>query len=426
MLSNVAELARQMSGPAWLIAQREALAQQVADEGLPTAAVEAWRYSPISEVSLEQLLARADADSEASAQADTPDALMSGGALLAGQTHNGAPTGSAGDLPSGVTVTRLSELSEDDGVDAQGPVVDTMAGLSRSLSPDTIVIDVAPGTVHEAPLVVLHHIDDSASAHPGLVVRHGADSEVSVVEHRSAGPASLILPHTRIVVGDAARARHQVVQLLGTGAWQMGTLSADVGAQATLRMGVGGFGGRYARLRTDCRLGGRGASVELVAVSQTIEDETVDFRCFIDHDAPDTSSDLLFVGTLDDRSSSIYSGMLRIAEGAVRSDAHQTNRNLKLSEDAWAESVPNLEILNNDVHCSHASSMGPVDPDHAFYLASRGVPPEQAERLLVRGFLDQAIQRMPSARAAELFTSGVEDRLDVRTAHLASEGQGTT
>ncbi len=103
----------------------------------------------------------------------------------------------------------------------------------------------------------------------------------------------------------------------------------------------------------------------------------------------------MFKGVLDDHARSVYTGLIRILPDARGSAAYQTNRNLKLSDDAWAESVPNLEIECRDVRCSHASTVSPIDPEHLFYLASRGVPPEKAGRLIVAGFFEDVIERFP-------------------------------
>ena len=118
----------------------------------------------------------------------------------------------------------------------------------------------------------------------------------------------------------------------------------------------------------------------------------LDFRTFQDHAAPDTTSNLLFKGAVGDQAASVYTGLIQVEKNARGTNAFQTNRNLKLSDDAWAESVPNLEIENNDVHCSHASTVGPIDEDQRFYLESRGVPPEVAERLIVAGFFDEVLE----------------------------------
>jgi len=112
-----------------------------------------------------------------------------------------------------------------------------------------------------------------------------------------------------------------------------------------------------------------------------------------------------------DRSRSVYSGLIRVHRGAVRSDARQTNHNLVLDEGAHADSVPNLDILENDVKCSHASTVGPIDEDQRYYIESRGVAPEVAEGLIVRGFFDAIIDRGPVPEVTRLLEREIHDRL---------------
>jgi Fe-S cluster assembly protein SufD len=114
---------------------------------------------------------------------------------------------------------------------------------------------------------------------------------------------------------------------------------------------------------------------------------------------------------VSDRSRSIYTGLIKVGKGASGTNAFQTNRNLKLSEDAWAESIPNLVIENNDVHCSHASAVGPIDEEQRFYLESRGVPTVVAERLIVAGFFAEVLDALPVADLREQLDSRVADKL---------------
>jgi Fe-S cluster assembly protein SufD len=155
------------------------------------------------------------------------------------------------------------------------------------------------------------------------------------------------------------------------------------------------LGGDYARLRIDSVLDGKGASGEMLAVYFGEGTQMHDVRTLQDHVAPNTTSNLLFKGVVQGTSHAVWSGLIHIGKEAAGVNAFQTNRNVKLSDGAWAESVPNLEIENNDVHCSHASAVGPVDPDSLFYLESRGVPPAAAERLIVMGFFEEVLQKLP-------------------------------
>jgi len=193
----------------------------------------------------------------------------------------------------------------------------------------------------------------------------------------------------------------------------MATQVARVGQQGTLVASLVALGGDYTRVRTDCRLEGRGASGDLLAAYFGEDTQTLDFRTFQDHRAPDTQSDLLFKGAVSGKSRSIYTGLITVRPEARGTNAFQTNRNLKLSDEAWAESVPNLEIENNDVHCSHASTVGPIDEEQRFYLESRGVPPLMAERLVVAGFFADVLSRMPAPKPVmQAVSAAIEDRLD--------------
>jgi Fe-S cluster assembly protein SufD len=135
-----------------------------------------------------------------------------------------------------------------------------------------------------------------------------------------------------------------------------------------------------------------------------------DFRTMQDHAAPQTTSDLLFKGAVADAAKGVYTGLIRVRKDAPGTNAFQTNRNLVLSEGAGAESVPNLEIETNDVRCSHASAVGPIDEEQRYYLESRGVPPEEAERLIVLGFFNEVLERLPSGPLA----AHLRERLAVR------------
>ena len=139
-----------------------------------------------------------------------------------------------------------------------------------------------------------------------------------------------------------------------------------------------------------------------------------DFRTLQDHAAPKTRSNLLFKGAVQGHAQSVYTGLIKVRKDARGTDAFQTNRNLKLSEHAWAESVPNLEIETNDVRCSHASTVGPIDEEQRFYLESRGVPPGLAERLIVLGFFDEVFDRLPVPSLVPDLVAEVSAKLDRR------------
>jgi Fe-S cluster assembly protein SufD len=212
-----------------------------------------------------------------------------------------------------------------------------------------------------------------------------------------------------LLVADNAHVRYLSVQEHGPRTWQIALQRAHIGRDASLKSSVVALGGDYARLRSESLLTGSGAESDLTAVYFGDGSQMLDFRTLQDHAAPRTRSDLLFKGAVEDTAQSVYSGLIRIRRDAQKANAFQTNRNLVLTEGAEAKSVPNLEIEADDVRCSHASTVGPIDEDQLYYLATRGVPPGEAERLVVLGFFDDVFDRLPlPALVAPLRRSVVE------------------
>lgn len=395
-----------LAGPDWLRARRAAAAERFAATGLPTTEEEVWRYSRVDELDLGRFTPAAEGGP---GPAPTPAGMTVAATLVDGRL-------TVLDVPTGVELGPLAEAKG--GEDALGAVLgeapDAFAELNEAFAPEPVLLRVAPGTVVGHPVVVhVHTATPGGATFPRLVVDVGADAQLTVVElQTSVAGALLCAPVTEIAVGQAARYRHVTVQDLGAEAWQVATQVSSVGAAADFVAAGAALGGAYARLRTDCRLVGRGASGTLLAAYLGDGDQMLDFRTFQDHAAPDTTSDLLFKGALADRSRSVYTGLIRVRPDARGTEAFQTNRNLKLSEDAWAESVPNLEIENNEVRCSHASAVGPVDPDQRFYLESRGVPTPEAERLIVGGFFEDVLARFPEPTAADQVRAAIGATLE--------------
>jgi Fe-S cluster assembly protein SufD len=203
------------------------------------------------------------------------------------------------------------------------------------------------------------------------------------------------------------------VQSLGPDTWQLAHQGSTIGSHASLRSFAVALGGSYARLRTDSALQGESGASQLRAAFIGRDEQMLDFRTLQDHRAPKTTSDLLFMGAVADHAHSVYSGLIRVRRGAVKSDAMQTNHNLVLDEGAHADSVPNLDIEENDVKCSHGSTVGPVDEEQRYYLESRGVEPDVAERLIVAGFFESIADEVPVPGARSMVGRALADRTGV-------------
>jgi len=432
------EHAAALPGSPWLQARRTAAAEAFASAPLPTEKDEVWRYSRIDRLDLDRYRAPDAADQgsdggQGSSASDRVrslvDALGPRSGLMV--TINGVLATVACTAPEeSVSIGRLTEHADARvllGAVATDP--GDFVLLNDAFSIDPLVVDVAPGVTLDDPVVVVHVVNGRSerAVFPRTVVRAGAGSSAAVVElvvdvdsgllavlapvdTAADPPAHLVVPVTELQVADGASLAYVGVQSLGSATWQLAHQASVIGAEAHLHSFAVALGGGYARLRTDSSLAGESGTSKLRAAYLGRDDQMLDFRTLQDHVAPRTTSDLLFMGAVADRSHSVYSGLIRVRPGAVRSDAMQTNHNLVLDEGAHADSVPNLDIEENDVRCSHGSTVGPVDEDQRYYLESRGVEPSVAERLIVAGFFEDIASQVPVAGARATISRALADR----------------
>ena len=414
------DTASRAQDPDWLAARRVAALERFDDSGLPTEAEEIWRYSRISELDLDRYSPVPDGPGgpDPGIPAEALDAIERVGrraGLIV--TRNGRVVHAELDPVLGGRGVEVGDvLAAPDGDDLLGSVAssstDAFTELATAFVEGGALVRVPAGVAVEEPIVVVHWIDaDGGAVFPRTVVVLGADAEATVVERSaSADVAAFVDPVIELDVADAARLRYASVQDLGPRVWQTAYQASRVGRDAELTSTAVALGGDYARLRTDTRLDGRGGSSRLRAVYFGSGSGMHDFRTIQDHAAPQTTSDLLFKGAVAGTAKGVYTGLIRVRKDAPGTNAFQTNRNLVLSEGAGAESVPNLEIETNDVRCSHASAVGPIDEDQRYYLESRGIPPEVVERLIVLGFFSEVLEGLPSAS----LTTSLRDRLAAR------------
>jgi Fe-S cluster assembly protein SufD len=171
------------------------------------------------------------------------------------------------------------------------------------------------------------------------------------------------------------------------------------------------FGGKYSRVESVSRMVDRGARSDMLAISVARGEQEFDQRTLQDHLKPDTTSDLLYKNALHDQSRTIFSGLIKVEPGAHRTDAYQKVRNLLLSDEAEANSMPGLEILADDVRCTHGATSGQVEPEELFYLKSRGIDDLSAKRLIARGFLNEVVDRLPDGHLSEYLHQQIEAQL---------------
>jgi len=348
---------------------------------LPSAEQELWRYSRIGELDL---------------------AAYSVGGLL---------TTVSGDES---VVSRESRLALADVSSEAADVFETMHHEQSSDGDGAVHVATKRGQTLSTPIVVTHDARESGLLScPSLEIDAAENSEVTVVERFASadGCQSLLVPMVKIRAARSARVTYVAINELSRDTWLIGYQRASGERDSTISSSTIALGGDYSRVRAGVRLVGQGASAKQVALYFADGDQMHDFRTLQDHAAPRTHSDLLFKGAVRDRAKSVYTGLIKIRDNAEKSEAFQTNRNLTLSSGAWAESVPNLEIETNDVKCSHASTVGPIDDEQRFYLESRGIRPEIAERLVVFGFFADVIDRLPAAAQPDVLRQRVGAKL---------------
>ncbi|HEY5076617.1 MAG TPA: Fe-S cluster assembly protein SufD [Acidimicrobiia bacterium] len=420
-----ADAARALGGPDWLAQRRADAVERLADVSWPTPAEEIWRYSRIDQLDLDRY---------------RPFAIAELGEPGDERAPGGGPWGAEAGKHAGMIVVHdgrvvhheLDPALEAKGVRACGiatcedELVRSLLGSASGASEDayTVLHDaflaggafvhIPAGVVVEHPILVLHWCaGDGRASFPHTLVSVDEGAEATVLD-RFGSPQTdhLVDAVTELLVGDNAHLRYLSIQEQGSRTWHLGLQRAHVGRDATLRTSAVALGGDYARLRSEARLTGQGAESDQLAVYFGDGTQMLDFRTLQDHDAPNTRSDLLFKGAVEDTARSVYSGLVHLRPSAKKANASQTNRNLVLTEGASAESIPNLEIEANDVTCSHASTVGPIDDEQLYYLESRGIPPEEAERLIVLGFFDDVFERLPVGALTRGLRRSVVDKLE--------------
>lgn len=422
------------TGPDWLARRRSSSFERFTTTPLPTVEEEVWRYSRIPELDLDGYAPVAGAAGDAADDASAVHALGAvrqslGPCSAVVVVRNGRVVHVEVDdaaAASGLQVGKLSEIDRDGAVlgSVAGEATNAFGLLHDAFIGDPVLVRVPPSVVVPAPVAILHWTDAEASAtFPHLIVDAGENSEVVVYDHAgSADVDALILPVVELHAGPAARLRYVNAQVLGPRVWQLGRQVSRVERDAAFATAMVALGGDYARLQVESSLVGRGSSGEMRAVYFGEANQMHDFRSLQDHLAPRTTSNLLFKGAVQGRSRAVYTGLIHIGKDAAGVDAFQTNRNIKLSDGAWAESVPNLEIENNDVHCSHASAVGPVDEDQRYYLESRGIDPGTAERLIVLGFFEEVLECLAVPGAVPALRAEMAAKLSRRELQEAKAG----
>ncbi|MDQ7827744.1 MAG: Fe-S cluster assembly protein SufD [Armatimonadota bacterium] len=283
---------------------------------------------------------------------------------------------------------------------------------------------VPPGVEVTVPLLAAAWLDTPGALHsPHTLVVADRGSVVTLIEvSGSLGVErqTLVTRTTELVVGEGAQVRHVLFQEWGAGVWEVGAVRARLARDATLRSLVVAFGGSLVKTDVECLLAGPGAQSEMLGVYFGADRQHVDFHTLQEHQAPHTLSDLLYKGAVQDRARTVFAGLIRVHYGAQKTNAFQSNRNLILNAGAKADSIPKLEIMANDLRCTHGSATSRLHEEHLFYLMSRGLTRPRAVRMVVDGFFAEVLDRIPLERLRARVHEGIAARLARRQEDAAA------
>ena len=323
--------------------------------------------------------------------------------------------------PEGVVVAPLSAA-----LDRHGELVRERLGLLVSVDDpfvarndaawrEGVLVHVPSGVRVEEPIRIEVPLDGAGATvdwRALVVVDEGAEAQVWV-HYSSAGDETDALLNSvlELQVGQAARLTYVSTQDVSEAAWVFATERARVERDGRLDWVALGFGSGRGKIRMETDLAGPGAEARVTGGYAGGSGQHLDYDTTQEHSAPDTNSDLAFRGVLTGRSTAVWRGMIRVDPDAQRIDAFQESRNLLLSTKAHADAIPGLEILADDVRCTHAAAVAQVDKEQLFYLTSRGLDKATARSLITEGFLEALVERLGEGPVREEITAAIQQRL---------------
>ena len=276
---------------------------------------------------------------------------------------------------------------------------DKLTSYNATLFTHGAFILVPANVEFDQPIGVFNYLAGGLSIGRTLILAQENSKAVYIEEFVSPAERqeAVSLSASELVLEPGAKLRHANLQTLSEGFYHFHRQHAVLGRDAHLNDLAVSMGAGLSRAEVQSELAGPGADSEMLGLYFAHGDQHLDHYTLQHHVADHTRSDVLYKGTARDKGRTVYSGLIKLEPGAQQTDAYQTNRNLLLSSEARADSVPQLEIAANDVRCSHGSSTAPVDKTQLFYLMSRGIPQKDAEQLLVKAFLADVLARVPLA-----------------------------
>jgi Fe-S cluster assembly protein SufD len=355
-----------------------------ADFPVPNGREEEWRFTPLKRL----------------------NGLLDGSAKPAAE----GPEHVVGDLPAGVTTARVTR--EDPRVGAVLVPFDRASAVAYGEAADALVVSVARNAIVETPVVIGirgRGADGASYGHTVVDVAEGAEVTI-VLDHTGAATLS---DNVEVTVGANASLTFVTVQDFDAGSVHLQHQRARLAADARLHHVAVSLGGDLVRQYTSVEYAGRGGDAEALGIYFADAGQHIEHRLLVDHSVPDCRSNVVYRGAIQgENSHTVWVGDVVIRAAATGTDTYEINRNLVLTDGARADSVPNLEIETGEIAgAGHASATGRFDDEQLFYLMARGIPAEEARRLVVRGFFAELLNRIPVPELRDRLLASIEGRL---------------
>ena len=425
---TIGQIARRLQEPAWLTELRRKALARHAELSWPHTSDDIWRRTDVSLLdpmrgfapatpALHERLPLSEAQLAALTKPLGDEQLLvrASGAWLTEER------------PQGIVIEELTQAARDraepirQAIEADGLSLaeQKLSSLNTAFHHDDVVIQVPANFSGTQPIRLVHLFSagPKQAIFPMTVITVGAGSSLTLIdEYVSIEPAAsteahLVNGRIELVIEPHAKVHYVRLQRWGEHAREFLLQRATLAQGSSLTMANINLGAALSKAHLVTKFTGPDASSQLYGFVFGHHQQHIDQHTLQDHQAPHTTSDLQFRAALQDESRMIYTGLIRIAKQAQQTNAYQANHNLLLSRTAQAETIPMLEILADDVQCKHGASIGPIDEEQTFYLMTRGVPRETAERLIVMGFIEPIMQQVPFEPLQERLRQEIEGSL---------------
>jgi len=433
-LTQFARFETHSKQPSWLYPLRKAGMAQFAELGLPTLQDEDWRFTniaPLTKLPFHPLFEAPVVNGvETKALKDFVLANLSGNRLVFVNGHYAAKLSTIAGLPAGVKVTNLASALQSDAAFVEKHLGhctpdkgNAFAALNQAFFLDGAFIHVPKGVSVTEPIQVIHICstkEAGATVQSRNLIVAEANSSVTIIESyvATADTAYFTNAVTELFAGDNAKVELVKFQDEAPTAFHLAAIHGEFGRASNVKVHSFALGSKLSRNTIRTKLAGEGLECILNGLYLTRHEQLADHHMVVEHVQPHCASHEYFNGILDDKSKGVFHGRIYVHPLAQKTDAKQTNKNLLLSDDATADTKPQLEIYADDVKCTHGATIGQMNDESIFYLRSRGIGTEMARRMLIHAFAGEIIERVSNAAAREELDKLVWERLEANH-HIA-------